>query len=149
MNDFILSQSEADKLLAVEKETLDKTHIKLPDLGGFSEMKFQSCCGKDIFVLNFTKCSIKLEKKNHNFRFAQNIGLVRLDLNGPPHRNPDGVEIGESHLHLYREGYGLKYACPVPMDKFHNLNDTLETLKDFMTYCNITKKPQLSNGLFL
>ena len=76
------------------------------------------------------------------------IILVRLDFGGPPHRNPDGEEIGCPHLHTYREGYGDKWAAEVPTDKFSDLSDLWTTLGDFMTLCNVVKPPNFVRGLF-
>lgn len=38
------------------------------------------------------------------------IILARLDIDTKPHRNPDGSEVGGTHLHLYQEGYGDHWA---------------------------------------
>jgi hypothetical protein len=37
---------------------------------------------------------------------------MRLDLDGPPHRNPDDQEIPCPHLHIYRAGYGDSGPSP-------------------------------------
>ncbi len=73
----------------------------------------------------------------------------RLDFGGAPHRNPDGEEVGSPHLHLYREGYGDKWACPVPPDHFSNLDDLWLTLQEFMRFCNIAEPPFIKRGLFI
>ena len=74
--------------------------------------------------------------------------LVRLDLGGAPHRNPDGEEITVPHLHVYREGYGDKWAVPVPVDVFTSTNDVWRTLEEFMRFCNISQPPHIERGLF-
>jgi hypothetical protein len=73
---------------------------------------------------------------------------MRLDLDGPPHRNPDNVEIPCPHLHIYREGYGDKWAVPAPADRYTNTLDVFATFDTFMTHCNITQKPNVQKGLF-
>ncbi len=73
------------------------------------------------------------------------VVLVRLDFGGAPHSNPDGVEMGSPHLHLYREGYGDKWAVPVPGDRFA---DRWRLLDDFMRYCNVVEPPVIRRGLF-
>lgn len=73
--------------------------------------------------------------------------LARLDFGGAPHRNPDGEEIGSPHLHLYREGYGDKWAFPVPDHHFANPNDPWLALQDFMRFCNIVEPPVIRQGL--
>lgn len=74
--------------------------------------------------------------------------LLRLDLDGPPHRNPDGVEILCPHLHTYREGYGDKWASPAPVDRYANTRDLFSTFEAFMAHCNVTNPPDVQKGLF-
>ena len=63
-------------------------------------------------------------------------------------RNPDGKEVASPHLHIYREGFGDKWAYPVPADRFPNVEDAWLTLHDFMQFCNIVLQPTFSRGLF-
>jgi len=81
-------------------------------------------------------------------RARQIIILARLDYGGPAHPNPDGEEIPCPHLHLYKEGYGDKWAFPIPQDKFPNIGDQWETLSDFMKYINVIKQPAIIRELF-
>jgi len=74
--------------------------------------------------------------------------LLRLDVSGPPHRNPDGELIACPHLHVYREGYGDKWAIAIPTGKFENIQNRVQTLIDFMTECNVTEQPSIQTGLF-
>jgi hypothetical protein len=151
MVDILLTQAEGDALLALEKKSAaNDSYIDLPDSGSSRsiEINFVSLDGREEFVLNYTRHSINISKRNHHFRGRKVIGLARLDLDGPPHRNPDDQEIGSRHLHLYREGYGLKWAFEVPTDKFTNLDDPLQTLEDFMYFCNIVQFPRINKGLF-
>lgn len=90
---------------------------------------------------------IDLRKVKMHDRARQVVVLVRLDLGGPPHRNPDGEEIGTPHIHVYREGYGDKWAFPVPTD-FRAVADLWTTLDDFFRYCNVTRPPLIQRGLF-
>ena len=53
----------------------------------------------------------------------------------------DGNRVESPHLHLYREGYGAKWAFPVPGDRFRDVGDRWQTLEDFMDYCNIVDPP--------
>jgi len=80
-------------------------------------------------------------------RARQTIVLARLDFGGQPHRNPNGKEIASPHLHLYREGYGDKWAFPIKAGEFPNIDDAWKTLGDFMRYCNITKPPAIQARL--
>ena len=82
-------------------------------------------------------------------RGRQVVVLVRLDLGGAPHRNPDGGRRSRfPHLHLYREGFGDKWAMPVPATALRSTTDVWTTLEDFMRFCNITRPPHIDRGLF-
>jgi len=72
--------------------------------------------------------------------------LLRLDVDGPPHQNPDGEEMPSPHLHVYREGYGDKWAVPVPAE-FTDTSDLVCTLRDFMKYCNVQECPSIQRGV--
>ena len=77
------------------------------------------------------------------------ILLVRLDVAGPPHLNPDGETIEGTHIHIYREGFGDRWAYPVRFeDNFSDLSDPFITLEDFMRYCNIREIPLIDRDLF-
>lgn len=148
MTDLILTQEEADALLAIEKISLEANLINLPDLGGVIDIFLHTENEREEFILTYTRHSINLSKRNHHIRARKIIGLARLDLDGPPHRNPDGQEIGVRHLHLYREGYGLKWAYEIPQSHFSNLDDSFTTLEEFLIFCNVTKMPNITRGLF-
>lgn len=148
MVEILLTQGEGDALLAMEKMAINNDPVDLPDLGGTLDIHLHGDEGREEFVLNYTRHSINLSKRNHHLRARKVIGLARLDLDGPPHRNPDGQEIGPRHLHLYREGYGLKWAFEIPGDRFSNLDDAFVALQDFMRFCNIIAMPDIRRGLF-
>jgi hypothetical protein len=76
------------------------------------------------------------------------IILYRLDIDGAPHTNPDGQQIPCPHLHVYREGFGDKWAFPAPTDKFPGCSNLFSTLYAFMQHCNITQPPTIEMGLF-
>ncbi|MFN3717730.1 MAG: DUF6978 family protein [Rhizobium rhizophilum] len=148
MSELDISEQEAEYLLHLPKIAETTEPVELPDLGGRTDIPLVSDDGREQFVVSFTRSSISLAKRNHHLRARKVIGLARLDLDGPPHRNPDGQEVGPRHLHIYREGYGLKFAIEVPVDKFGDLDNALRTLDDFLTYCGVKKPPEFSRGLF-
>ena len=95
-----------------------------------------------------TRSQIKLTKATYQNRARAMIVLLRLDLDGPPHRNPDGVNIPCPHLHIYREGYGDKWATPAPLSIYGDTLDLFSTFEVFMKRCNITAPPTIQKGLF-
>ena len=103
---------------------------------------------RESFVLDISQGRIDLLRGKYQNRARQVIVLIRLDFGGAPHRNPDDQEIACPHLHLYREGFGDKWAVSVPIDRFPRIGDLWRTLEDFMRFCNITQPPQIERGLF-
>lgn len=99
-------------------------------------------------MLDVTRAQIKLTKATYQNRARQAIVLMRLDLDGPPHRNPDGSEILCPHLHVYREGFGDKWAIAAPSDRYAETHDLFSTCIAFMRHCNITGLSKMQKGLF-
>ncbi len=143
-----LTQAEADALIAMEKRRIDDTEWSCPDLGGHVTVPLASIDRRESFLLDLRRGRIDLGKGTYQNRGRQIVVLARLDFGGAPHRNPDGEEIGSPHLHLYREGFGDRWAIPVPDDHFPNPHDAWQTLHDFMQYCNIMEPPMIRRGIF-
>jgi len=143
-----LTQSEADSLIAMEKHSTDGKVHDLPYAGGSIAIELLSPDKRERFLLDISRGRIDLGKVKYQNRARNIVVLVRLDLAGPPHRNPDGEEVESPHIHLYKEGYGDKWAYPVPGSDFSNTSDIWVTLEEFMRYCNITKPPNFERGLF-
>ena len=87
--------------------------------------------------------------------------MIRLDINGSPHTNPDtdtvpvdflegfnGETIESPHIHLYVEGFMDKWAIPVPKNTFTDTNDLYRTLHEFFDYCKVTEPPIVHKGVF-
>ncbi len=148
MADAELTQAEADALIALEKVRENDDRCRYPGLGGSFCAPLVSVDRKEHFLLDVSRGKIDLLKGKYQQRGRQVIVLARLDFGGAPHRNPDGEEIACPHLHLYRCGFGDKWAVPVPSDRFPDTSDLWRTLQDFMAYCNITKPPNIERGVF-
>jgi hypothetical protein len=141
-----LTQSEADALFRMEKFRVDATAHPFPDLGGNIEIPLQSSNQRESFFLDISRKRISLATK-YQTRGRHSLVLARLDFNSP-HRNPDDNEVGVPHLHLYREGFGDKWAFDVPADLLKNPSDAWQVLVDFMGYCSIVQPPTITRGLF-
>ena len=148
MPDINLMQAEADALIAMEKHRFDETRWDYPGLGGTIIIPLISQNKRENFLLDVSRSRIDLLKGTYQNRARQTVILVRLDFGGQPHRNPDDTEIPSPHLHIYREGYGDKWAMTVPSDRFANITDRWQALEDFMRFCNITVTPIIERGLF-
>ena len=148
MAEINLTQSEADALIAMEKHRIDDRRWNYPGLGGSISIPLISKDKRENFLLDVSRGKIDLLKGTYQNRSRQIIVLVRLDFGGQPHRNPDGQEVSSPHLHIYRAGYGDKWAFNVPSDKIPNISDLWQALNDFLGFCNITKPPIIEKGLF-
>lgn len=148
MAEINLTQAEANALIAMAKHRIDNEEWDYPDFGGGISVPLVSADRREQFVLDIRRGRIDLARGTYQNRGRQVVILVRLDFGGAPHRNPDGEEITSPHLHLYREGYGDKWAVPVSGDRFQNVHDPWRTLEDFMRYCNIIEPPVIRRGLF-
>lgn len=146
--DIVLTQAEADALIAMEKHRVNEDHSDFPMGGESLVVPLQSADRREQFLLDISRGRIDLTKVTMQNRARQVVVLVRLDLGSAPHRNPDGEEVAAPHLHLYREGFGDKWAMPVDHAFFSATDDLWQTLEDFMTFCNITRRPHIDRGLF-
>jgi hypothetical protein len=148
MADIDLTQAEADHLIGLEKIKANDDETQYLGMGGAIIVPLISQDKRENFLLDIRRGRIDLLKGTYQTRAQQIVVLVRLDFGGAPHRNPDDVDISCPHLHLYREGYGDKWAFPVPTERFAHLGNLPQTLDDFMDYCNVTDRPNISRGLF-
>lgn len=147
MADIDITQEEADALIAMEKIRADDTAHLFPIEGARLSLPLTSIDKRENFTLDITRAQIKLTKAVFQNRARRAIVLMRLDLDGPPHRNPDGLEVPCPHLHVYREGYD-KWAFPAPSERYTNTLDLFSTFEAFMLHCNVTDPPQIDKGLF-
>ena len=148
MADIILTQAEADVLIAMEKHRSNDERRDFPMGGQSLSLPLHSVDRREHFSLDLSRGRIDLQKVKMQNRGRQVVVLVRLDLGGAPHRNPDDEEIPAPHLHLYREGFGDKWAAPLPADRFRNPAEVWATFEEFLRYCNITRPPHIERGLF-
>jgi len=148
MAELNITQDEADALIAVEKVCVDETAWLFSSEGHRLSVGLTSADKRENFTLDITRAQIKLTKATFQNRARQAIILMRLDLDGPSHRNPDGREIPCPHLHVYREGFGDKWAYPAPSDRYPDTQDLFSAFGAFMRHCNVTTPPRIERGLF-
>ena len=141
MADIVLTQAEAEALMAMEKHRADEERRPFPGAGASLVVPLVSADGKEAFSLDVHRGRIDLSKVTYQNRARQVIILLRLDLGAQPHRNPDDVEVGSPHLHVYREGYGDKWARPVDPADLPDVSNPYAALESFMTHCNIAERP--------
>jgi uncharacterized protein DUF6978 len=146
--DINLTQADADVLLAMEKHKIEDTPYEYPSLGGGVRIPLQSTDKRELFFLDITRSQVVLTKGTYQNRARGVAILARLDFDGAPHRNPDDREVPCPHLHLYREGYGDRWAIPLPAERFSDASDSWLLLLEFIQFVNITVPPDVRRDLF-
>ena len=105
----MLTQAEADGLLAMSKRFVSPPTVSLaPGVDDSYELASED--GKERFLLDVWRGVIRVSKLKYQNRAKKIVVLARLDIDGSPHTNPDGAQLGGTHLHLYREGYEDRWA---------------------------------------
>ena len=134
-----LTQKEADRLLRLEKRPSDAHVYKFPASGGKCQVPLISGLNKnkEIFTLDVYRGRTNIIKIKYQTRARKIVPLARLDFGGSPHRNPNGEEITTHHLHIYREGYGAKWAYPLSPPDFSINATSQQLLTEFLQFCNI------------
>ena len=142
----MLTQTEADALIAMKKTFMNPITITLPP----GTDKSHVLVGEDPrerFLLDLWRGTFQISKLKYQTRARNVIALVRLDVDGAPHTNPDGTKLGGTHIHIYREGYEDKWAYPVEREHFGDVSNTQRIFEDFCKYCNIENPPPFQGGL--
>lgn len=132
-------QDEADELFRMEKQQADQTVYTFPSSseGGRIAIPLVSLSGREKFVLDIQRGRVDL-KGTLQTRAHSVVILARLCIGRGPHTNPDGTTFPCPHLHIYREGFGDKWATPLP-DSLPWRPDNLRLLfDDFLRYCHVT-----------
>lgn len=144
-----LTDEGAKGLIAVEKWRSDEEQAYFPVPGSRVEKGLVSSDFKHRFILTVNRSNKRNPAKiTYQLRTASADILLRLDIEGPAHGNPDGTLIPCPHLHIYKQGYGDRWAYAIPEHLARNLPDLFEVLADFYLYCNVTQPPLIIRGLF-
>lgn len=91
---------------------------------------------KESFQLNIERKNTYEVYKSKTQTAYYKEPLLRIEVDAPPHTNPDGTLIGRNHIHIYREGFGLRWAYP--LQDFHDIyfKDPFDFPVLFADFCN-------------
>lgn len=143
----MLKQQEADALITMDKRFANAGIIDFPSVGDKAVFDLVSLDEREKFLADVNRASIRLTKCTYQERYQVVEILVRLDVDGRPHENPDGEVLPCPHLHVYREGFADKWAKPLPADRFRDTSDLVQTFTDFLTFCHVQKAPEIQRSL--
>jgi MoaA/NifB/PqqE/SkfB family radical SAM enzyme len=143
VGETMLTQVQANALISLSKHLVTTGEIRFPAAGDYLQLEARSDDEHESFLIDVNRRGkIKLTKCTYQERYATVEILMRLDVDGPPHENPDGTVVPCPHLHEYREGFGVKWARPLPAS-FSNASDLVVTFRDFLKFCNVGKIPPI------
>jgi hypothetical protein len=140
------TQQEADSLIKMAKNFVNQQTIVLPP--GTDETYDPIGDDKhERFQFDLWRGTFRLTKVKYQTRSRKVIVLVRLDIDGSPHTNPDETRLTGTHLHIYREGFEDKWAIELDNMLFSNPTDLGQVYQDFCRYCNIADPPPFQGEL--
>jgi len=140
----MLTQKQVDCLLVLLKKLSSFNSIEFPTLGSCLILDAVDVDERESFLLDVQrKGKLKPTKCTYQKRYQSVEILLRLDIDGPTHDNPDGESVPCPHIHIYREGYADKWAYPLPAAAFPDATDLVITLTDFLKYCKINRIPSV------
>lgn len=135
----MLTQDEIDMMIEELKWIKEKDVIGFPNFDHKLTYELESEFNPKSYLLDANrKGSLDPMKISYQFRFRASNVIIRLDLNGPPHTNPDSTEVGRNHIHIAREGYNARWAYALPDDVLNNSDDLIDIFKWFLSRCNIS-----------
>lgn len=140
----MLTQEEANILISSLKQLLnEKTFITFPEAGGKLLLKCKDGNNNN-YIIDVQRGRIKPSKGTYQTRYNKSTIIIRVDIDGPPHDNPDGEEVPCPHIHVYREGYEDKWAFPLDREIITDPQDLIQVLIDYFTYNNISNRHEIS-----
>jgi len=140
----MLTQDDVDYLLGLVKVLSENRSITLPPPGRKLELDVAAKELKEKFIIDVNrKGTINIRKATFQTRYQKSIVLLRLDIEGSPHRNPNDEVIQCPHLHIYKEGYGTSWAYPLEKEIITDTSDLVQVLIDFLKYNNVITVPPI------
>jgi len=141
----VLSQFEIEYLLDVLKELSEKQPLVFPSVYDSKDYSVISEDKRNKFTLTANRKGHKIITTCtfQNMHQSGNI-LLRLDLSGSPHTNPDGHRIDGPHLHIAKEGFGDSWAYIVPKEITIDIDNPLDSFINFLEYCKVKDVKHIS-----
>lgn len=142
-----MTDVEFQNLMKLNKVFVNEA-IELPNNGENETYDLESIATRDKFYLDVDRRGrIELSRFKLQNRYAvTKLPLVRIDIDSPPHLNPDGTKTSRNHIHIYKEmdndTGNLPWAYDLEGFEQINFNENrinfMEIFSDFCEYCNIS-----------
>lgn len=125
----MFSQLEIDLLLKMSKKLKSNHTILFPYAGEEVKLDVESKTTNDKFIIDINrKGQINISRCTYQTRYQKSIVLLRKDIKGSPHTNPNGDHVPCPHIHMYKEGFESRWAFPLDKEiqvDPNNLTDVL------------------------
>ncbi|MDD6598784.1 hypothetical protein [Anaerovibrio sp.] len=145
-----ITQEEADTLRTIEKYLANPQNIKIPKMRETRIYPaYHKCYNKrrDDLDVSAYRGGIDENKVSYRLIYKKSVLLIRIDTNDKTaHINPDKSFIPPMtpHIHVYREGYGDKFAYPLPAEFSSKGADIEKLFIEFLQYSNFININELS-----
>lgn len=143
-----MTDSEFQMLLNLNKEFL-KGKIKLPQVSEKAIFEVKSITTSDKFLVDIDrKSKIEFSKfKIQNRFYLTKQPLIRIDIDSPPHLNPNGIKTSRNHIHIFKEDENDtdSQSWAYNLDAYKSFNfgtefDFNTVFFKFCEYCHINSK---------
>lgn len=137
-----LDQELIDYLILLDKFFEDE-QIKPATRGESKSFALNSSDGRCFFSLDMNRSGQIEYKSSLQTRYlSTNDWIIRLDINGPGHTNPDGSITERTHIHILKEIDGNLLNIGYNIDEIHDLlikntKNLNEIFEEFCKFCNI------------
>lgn len=140
-----MTNEEFKEIMKLDK-VFEEEQIELPGKNESGIFNIDSLTTNDKFYLDVDRRGrIELTRCKMQERLVKTkLPLVRIDIDSPPHMNPDGSGVGRNHIHIYREeefdtgnlpwAYELEGFAGI---KINDFQDFMDIFYVFCNYCNI------------
>lgn len=139
-----MTTETANALIEVAKILMDKTY-RLPPIGAQSSLTlFSEQSRKETFTVHINR-KARIDPGKYTLLLSvPEEGLLRIDVHGRDHINPDGSKVPCPHIHMRIKDTGKwdVWAYDLP-SVFGDSEDIVITLRDFLQYCNTNNIDQL------
>ena len=141
-----MTKETAQELIQVFKTIIKTGTYYLPPVGSSNAIELKSVQStKDKFIVYVNRTSKIVKNKYTLYLHYPEEGLLRMDVNGPDHINPDGKKIPCPHIHMRMDDSGKwdAYAFDLPAI-FGDTDDCISTLQSFLQYCHTNNISELT-----
>ncbi|MEC0310139.1 hypothetical protein P4H67_25630 [Paenibacillus lautus] len=140
---MLLNQNEVNELLSMLKSLRNNNRVTFPTSGESIALEAESNSTNDKFLIDINRKGQITFRCTYQTRFKKSNILLRLDLQGPAHTNPDMTKIPVPHLHIWREGFEDRWAYPLGDHIDTDPENLVNVLIAFLEYNNFTEVPSI------